>query len=385
MKKPSRRRKRPTRSWTGKSGTGCAKAALNCGQVRGPVQLGFARSVDPVIPQEITITRVAITTEADAEKKGTEMGRKYIVPYGLYRCEGYISANLARKTTGFSEEDLSLLWEAILNMFENDHSAARGKMAVRELIVFRHDSELGCAPACLSGRVRAARRHHLYPHGVIDFSEDLLPLSGLQHFAFCRRQWALIHLEQQWQENLRTVEGGLLHRRAHDGAARERRSDTLILRGLQVVSHQLGLSGQCDVVEFHATPKGVPLQGEEGLWQPYPVEYKRGKPKSHQADELQLCAQAMCLEEMLCCSIPEGALFYGEPRRRTVVFFTPELRETVRRDSDEMHQLYHRGHTPKAKPSKSCSACSLKELCLPQLVRRESVQTYLRRAMEESP
>ena len=142
-------------------------------------------------------------------------------------------------------------------------------------------------------------------------SEDLLPLSGLQHFAFCRRQWALIHLEQQWQENLRTVEGGLLHRRAHDEAARERRSDTLILRGLQVVSHQLGLSGQCDVVEFHATPKGVPLQGEEGLWQPYPVEYKRGKPKSHQADELQLCAQAMCLEEMLCCSIPEGALFYG--------------------------------------------------------------------------
>ena len=123
------------------------KAALNCGQVRGPVQLGFARSVEPVIPQEVTITRVAITTEADAEKKDTEMGRKYIVPYGLYRCEGYISANLARKTTGFSEEDLELLWQAILNMFENDRSAARGKMAVRELIVFRHDTELGCAPA----------------------------------------------------------------------------------------------------------------------------------------------------------------------------------------------------------------------------------------------
>lgn len=123
------------------------KAALNCGQVRGPVQLGFARSVDPVVPQEVTITRVAITTEADAERKGTEMGRKYIVPYGLYRCEGYVSANLARKVTGFSEEDLNLLWEAILNMFEHDHSAARGKMAVRELIVFRHDSELGNAPA----------------------------------------------------------------------------------------------------------------------------------------------------------------------------------------------------------------------------------------------
>lgn len=123
------------------------KGALNCGQVRGPVQLSFARSVDTIIPQEVTITRVAITTEADAEKKGTEMGRKYIVPYALYRAEGYVSANLARKTTGFSEDDLRLLWEAILNMFENDHSAARGKMAVRELIVFKHSSELGNAPA----------------------------------------------------------------------------------------------------------------------------------------------------------------------------------------------------------------------------------------------
>jgi CRISPR-associated protein Csd2 len=123
------------------------KASLNCGQVRGPVQLSFARSVEPVAPQEVTITRIAITTEADAEKKNTEMGRKYIIPYGLYRCEGYVSANLARKATGFTEEDLELLWQAILNMFENDHSAARGKMAVRELIIFRHDTELGCAPA----------------------------------------------------------------------------------------------------------------------------------------------------------------------------------------------------------------------------------------------
>ena len=123
------------------------KAALNCGQVRGPVQLGFARSIDPIVQQEVTITRVAITTEADAERKGTEMGRKFIVPYALYRAEGFISANLARKVTGFSEEDLQLLWKAIINMFETDRSAARGKMAVRELIVFRHDSELGNAPA----------------------------------------------------------------------------------------------------------------------------------------------------------------------------------------------------------------------------------------------
>ncbi len=123
------------------------KGALNCGQVRGPVQFGFARSVEPISPQEVTITRVAITTEADAEKKGTEMGKKYIVPYGLYRCEGYISANLAKKTTGFSEDDLDLLWNAIINMFEYDHSAARGKMAVQALIIFKHDSELGNAPS----------------------------------------------------------------------------------------------------------------------------------------------------------------------------------------------------------------------------------------------
>ncbi|WP_295579255.1 type I-C CRISPR-associated protein Cas7/Csd2 [uncultured Oscillibacter sp.] len=159
------------------------KAALNCGQVRGPVQLGFARSVEPILPQEVTITRVAITTEADAETKGTEIGRKYIVPYGLYRCEGYISANLARKTTGFSEEDLALLWEAILNMFEHDHSAARGKMAVRELIVFKHDSELGCAPAHkLFECVRVRRRvpddpapARSYQDYIVTVDEDSLP------------------------------------------------------------------------------------------------------------------------------------------------------------------------------------------------------------------
>ncbi len=139
--------------------TTMVKGNLNCGQVRGPVQLGFARSIDPIIPQEITITRVAITTAADAERKGTEMGRKFIVPYGLYRCEGYVSANLARKTTGFSEEDLALLWDALLNMFELDRSAARGNMAVRKLIVFRHDSELGNAPAWqLFDCVSVARR-----------------------------------------------------------------------------------------------------------------------------------------------------------------------------------------------------------------------------------
>lgn len=158
------------------------KDALNCGQVRGPVQLGFARSVEPISQQEMTITRVAITTEEDAANKNTEMGRKYIVPYGLYRCEGFISANLARKTTGFSEEDLALLWQAIINMFELDHSAARGKMAVRELIVFKHDSEFGNAPAHkLFDLVKVARKNdsglpaRAYTDYEVSVNETALP------------------------------------------------------------------------------------------------------------------------------------------------------------------------------------------------------------------
>ena len=164
------------------------KGALNFGQVRGPVQLGFARSVDPILPQEVTITRVAITTEADAEKKGTEMGRKYIVPYGLYRAEGYVSANLAKKSTGFSEEDLSLLWQAILNMFELDHSAARGKMAVRELIVFRHDSELGNAPAYkLFDLVKAERKPGVVaPRSYSDYTVSVNE-AGLPEGVTCTR------------------------------------------------------------------------------------------------------------------------------------------------------------------------------------------------------
>ena len=159
------------------------KASLNCGQVRGPVQIGFARSIDPVISQEVTITRAAITTEKDAEDKKTEMGRKSIVPYGLYRAEGYISANLARKVTGFSEEDLELLWEAIINMFENDHSAARGKMAVRELIVFKHSKELGDCPAYkLFDAVEVTRKNDvMYPRNYRDYEvtihEEQIPES----------------------------------------------------------------------------------------------------------------------------------------------------------------------------------------------------------------
>lgn len=213
--------------------------------------------------------------------------------------------------------------------------------------------------------------------------EDYLQLSGLQHFVFCRRQWALIHIENQWAENFRTVDGHLMHEHVHNQEFRESRGDHLIVRGLAIHSARLGLSGQCDAVEFFKDPTGIPLRGREGLWLPYPVEYKRGKPKEHSADELQLCAQAMCLEEMLCCAVSAGALYYGEPRRRTAVSFSPDLRQQVQNSLAEMHQLYQRRHTPKVKPSKACNACSLKDLCLPRLMNRKGVADYLATAMEE--
>lgn len=218
----------------------------------------------------------------------------------------------------------------------------------------------------------------------MEFKEDdFLQLSGLQHFRFCRRQWALIHIEKQWQENYFTVDGSLMHENAHNGTHRESRGDLLILRGLPVFSRTLGVSGQCDVVEFRRDPAGVSLRDREGLWIPFPVEYKRGKPKPHSADELQLCAQALCLEEMMCCEIPQGALFYGEPRRRALVDFTPELRKEVKDCLLEMHQLYERGYTPKVKSGTMCRSCSLKELCLPALSRRCSVATYLNKGKED--
>lgn len=214
--------------------------------------------------------------------------------------------------------------------------------------------------------------------------EEFLQLSGLQHFLFCRRQWALIHLEQQWAENYRTTDGELMHKRAHDAQQRERRGDVLTVRSMSIHSAKLGLSGQCDVVEFHRCPEGVSISGEQGLWLPYPVEYKRGRAKPGAEDEAQLCAQAMCLEEMLCCDIPEGALFYGETRRRQTVPFTPQLRSVVEQAVDEMHQLYRRGSTPKVKRRKGCSACSLKDLCLPKLMQKTTVKTYLRRGLEDA-
>lgn len=211
--------------------------------------------------------------------------------------------------------------------------------------------------------------------------EDFLQLSGLQHFAFCRRQWALIHIENQWADNFHTVDGTLMHENVHNQELRESRGDKLIVRGLAIRSTRLGVSGQCDAVEFLRAPSGIPLHGREGLWLPYPVEYKRGKPKDSDMDALQLCGQAMCLEEMLCCEVPEGALFYGEPHRRTVVRFTPALRGQVESALAEMHTLAQRRHTPRVRRTKACAACSLKELCLPRLMGGRKVADYLADAL----
>ena len=214
--------------------------------------------------------------------------------------------------------------------------------------------------------------------------DNYLQMSGIQHFSFCRRQWALAYLEQQWSENQRTAEGRLLHERCHDDALREKRGDLLTVRGMRVVSHRLRLAGACDVVEFHANPAGVPLQGQPGLWLPLPVEYKHGAPKQNDADRLQLCAQAMALEEMLVCEVPRGALFYAETRRREWVDLTPELRQKTQQMADEMNDYFARGYTPRVKPGKHCNACSLKELCLPALCRRADAAGYIRAHLQEA-
>jgi len=217
-------------------------------------------------------------------------------------------------------------------------------------------------------------------------TQEPLLLSGIQHFSFCRRQWALIHIEQQWMENARTVDGKLFHRRAHDDAQFESRGDLLIARGFRIASQRLNVVGVCDVVEFHRDPEGIELFGHEGRWTVYPVEYKKGASKTNDADRLQLCAQAMCLEEMLACVISEGSLYYGETRRREQVELTDELRGQVSAMLSEMHQLYDRGYTPKAKPTKGCNACSLKEICLPRLNKLPKVSTYITRYTgEETP
>lgn len=213
--------------------------------------------------------------------------------------------------------------------------------------------------------------------------DDYLMLSGIQHFMFCRRQWALIHIEQQWAENFRTTDGRIMHRNVHDCGFNEKRGELVIARSMAVSSAELGISGECDVVEFRQCNDGIEIFGREGRFSVTPVEYKRGEPKENNCDVLQLAAQAMCLEEMLCCEIPFGYLYYGETRHRLRVDFDDAIRSEVRKVTREMHELFRRGYTPKVKRTKACNACSLKDICLPALCSERSVKSYIRDMLEE--
>ncbi|MGG4146808.1 CRISPR-associated protein Cas4 [Paenibacillus algorifonticola] len=213
--------------------------------------------------------------------------------------------------------------------------------------------------------------------------EDFLMLSGIQHFNFCRRQWALIHIEQQWEENVRTVEGAHLHRKADQPMLREKRGDKLIVRALPVQSRRLGISGICDVVEFVRDSSGVPLAGEEGLYLPYPVEYKRGKPKRNDSDRSQLVAQLICLEEMLMCELSMGYLYYDETKHRVEVPVTEADKVRVKQSLDEMRHYYERNHTPRAKTGPHCQSCSLNVVCLPEMLERKPVSSFIESRLAE--
>lgn len=213
--------------------------------------------------------------------------------------------------------------------------------------------------------------------------DDYLMISGIQHFMFCRRQWALIHIEQQWDENVHTVAGELMHKKVHDPYLKEKRKDLIITRALPVSSRKLGISGECDVVEFQKCEDGIQLYGHRGLYKIYPIEYKKGSPKIGEEDILQLTAQALCLEEMFSTAIPEGAIFYGETRQREVIAITDERRAQVEDMFKEMHQYFARQYTPNVKYTKSCNACSLKNSCLPKLGRAVSVKAYMEKMLEE--
>lgn len=211
--------------------------------------------------------------------------------------------------------------------------------------------------------------------------EEFLMLSGIQHYEFCKRQWALIHIEQQWAENYFTIDGNFMHKKVHDSSNYEKRKDTIISRGMAIHSFELGISGICDVVEFQKDKDGITIHGRKDKYKVVPVEYKRGKPKITDADELQLAVQAMCLEEMFCCEIPKAYLFYGETKRRTEVVITEEMREHIKKITKEMHELYNQKHTPKGKKTKACRSCSLCDVCLPEITKQESVPNYIDRML----
>jgi len=213
--------------------------------------------------------------------------------------------------------------------------------------------------------------------------DEYLMISGIQHFEFCKRQWALIHIEQQWEENVRTVEGQYVHKKVDQPFIREKRGDKLTARGMPIKSNKLSITGVCDAVEFIKNQDGVEIHGMDGRYLAYPVEYKRGKPKVGDEDVLQLVAQSICLEEMLLCEIEVGYIFYNETKRRIEVSLTDELKEKVRALVKEMQDYYERRHTPKVKTGKFCDSCSLKNICLPKLMNKQTVKKYIEGRINE--
>jgi len=215
--------------------------------------------------------------------------------------------------------------------------------------------------------------------------DELLSLSGIQHFCFCKRQWALIHIEQQWQENLRTQEGRFVHERVDDPFFNESREDVILSRAFPLVSYTLGLTGIADVIEYTRFDAGIPVPDHAGLWLMKPVEYKRGKPKIDERDEVQLCAQAMCLEEMFGVRISAADFYYNEIRRRQPLAITDDLRGTVRTLACEMHEVFRKGITPEAEPGKNCSLCSLVDICVPKLTKKKKpVRKYIGNHIREA-
>lgn len=216
--------------------------------------------------------------------------------------------------------------------------------------------------------------------------DDMLMLSGIQHFMFCHRQWALIHVEQQWAENRLTTEGGILHENVDNPFYRQKNGDVITLRSVHVASKRLGLYGITDAVELHpaASPaNAISHPAYPGLWLPYPVEYKRGRSKADECDEVQLAAQVMCLEEMYGISIEYGALYYNEVKRREVVSISERLRALTVSLADEMHTIFSSGKMPQAEKRKGCRSCSLKDICLPDLPSRGDVSKYLKKGLYE--
>lgn len=216
-----------------------------------------------------------------------------------------------------------------------------------------------------------------------DNADEYLLLSGIQHFQFCKRQWAIIHIEQQWLENVKTIEGQHVHEKAHLPFIREKRKDKLIVRAMPVVSHKLRLTGECDVVEFVQHEQGVPIFAAEGKYIAHPIEYKRGKPKKSDEDIVQLVAQALCLEEMLCCELHTGYIYYDEIKHRVEVPLTYERKQAVIEIVEDMYNYYKRKHTPKVKTGSHCKSCSLHNICLPELMQKRSVKGYMDRMIDE--